>query len=207
MLRMEKTVFYALALMLLLALVTSSQQESHSQENSEEEHDDVKQLQNIVYQQVAALTEIKVKMENMEKESTERPKVAFSAGLSPGQKGPFNVETTLIYSKVVSNIGGAYNPYTGVFTAPVKGVYYIRFTAAAYNTNSNNMGVHLYKNSDLLLHLGEAQSDGLLRHVSSGLVVELLAGDVMYLKLYTNYALYDDNLLRNTFSGFLLFTS
>ncbi|KAI5630329.1 hypothetical protein C0J50_10196, partial [Silurus asotus] len=107
-------------------------------------------------------------------------------------------------NKVVSNIGGAYNPYTGVFTAPVKGVYYIRFTAATYNTNSNNMGVHLYKNSDLLLHLGEAQSDGLLRHVSSGLVVELLAGDVMYLKLYTNYVLYDDNLLRNTFSGFLL---
>uniref|UniRef100_A0A3B1KGJ0 C1q domain-containing protein n=1 Tax=Astyanax mexicanus TaxID=7994 RepID=A0A3B1KGJ0_ASTMX len=132
--------------------------------------------------------------------------VAFSAGLPVGQMGPFNTETTLIYSKVLTNVGGAYNQYTGIFTAPVRGVYYIRFTAAAYNSNSYNMGLHLYKNNQHLLHLGEYDSDGRARHVSCGLALELEAGDTVYTRLLANYSLYDDALLRNTFSGFLLFS-
>ncbi|XP_026766162.3 complement C1q-like protein 2 [Pangasianodon hypophthalmus] len=157
--------------------------------------------------QASELLAMKSELERMKKENAERPKVAFSAGLAAGQKGPFNTETTLIYSKVISNIGGAYNPHTGVFTAPIKGVYYIRFTGAAYNTDNHNMGINMYKNSQLLLHLGESNRDGHLRHVSSGLVLELEAGDVVYLRLFANYALYDDALLRNTFSGFLIFPS
>uniref|UniRef100_A0A8B9K6W0 C1q domain-containing protein n=1 Tax=Astyanax mexicanus TaxID=7994 RepID=A0A8B9K6W0_ASTMX len=138
--------------------------------------------------------------------STRQTKVAFSAGLPVGQMGPFNTETTLIYSKVLTNVGGAYNQYTGIFTAPVRGVYYIRFTAAAYNSNSYNMGLHLYKNNQHLLHLGEYDSDGRARHVSCGLALELEAGDTVYTRLLANYSLYDDALLRNTFSGFLLFS-
>ncbi|XP_062844805.1 complement C1q-like protein 4 [Trichomycterus rosablanca] len=210
---------------------------------------DVKQVRDLVYQHGAALAELKVKLDYMEKKTaaletrlvdketeldslrkqngaqgselsimkTEleslkmmnagQPKVAFSAGLAAGQKGPFNTETNLIYSKVISNIGGAYNSHTGVFTAPVKGVYYIRFTAAAYNSNSHNMGVNLYKNGQHLMHLGEYDSDGKARHVSGALVLELDTSDVVYIRLLTNYALYEDLLLRNTFSGFLVFPS
>ncbi|KAI5089640.1 hypothetical protein C0J45_21048 [Silurus meridionalis] len=157
--------------------------------------------------QAAELLALKKELEIVKKESTERPKVAFSAGLPSGQKGPFAYETNLIYTKVVSNIGGAYDPLTGVFKAPVKGVYYIRFTGATYNTNRHNMGINLYKNSEMILHLGEGLGDGMLRHVSSGLVLELEVGDLMYTQLFANYALYDDHLLRNTFTGFLLYPS
>lgn len=92
----------------------------------------------------------------------------------------------------------------GVFTAPVKGVYYVRFTAAAYNSNNNNMGVHLYKNNEHLMHLGEYDKDGTARHVSGALVLQLEKGDVVFLHLLANYVLYDDTMLRNTFSGFLI---
>ncbi|XP_066518373.1 complement C1q-like protein 2 [Hoplias malabaricus] len=151
------------------------------------------------------LSAVKSELDKIKEERRARPQVVFSAGLPAGHKGPFNVETTLVYSKVLTNIGSAYNPYTGVFTAPVRGVYYIRFTAAAYNSNSNNMGVNLYKNEQHLMHLGEYDSDGKARHVSGALALELQARDVVYIRLLTNYMLFDDALLRNTFSGFLIF--
>ncbi|XP_060768520.1 complement C1q-like protein 2 [Neoarius graeffei] len=224
---MERTVFHVLVVFLLTP-VPSSLQETETHGNFQDPCSELKQLRDLVDQQTATLSEIKTKMVYMEKENAaqsaelsvvkselgsvkkqnaERPKIAFSAGLSAGQAGPFNTETTLIYSKVISNIGGAYNPHTGVFTAPVRGVYYIRFTAATYNTNNHNMGVHLYKNSQHLMHLGEYSTDGTARHVSGALVLDLEAGDVVYLRLLTNYTLYDDTMLRNTFSGFLIFPS
>lgn len=39
--------------------------------------------------------------------------MAFSVALT-GRVGPFNVETTLIYPKIITNIGNAYNTYTGM---------------------------------------------------------------------------------------------
>jgi len=42
-------------------------------------------------------------------------KLAFSAGLShSGSMGPFPPETPIIYGRVFTNIGGAYNPTTGM---------------------------------------------------------------------------------------------
>ncbi|XP_053533240.1 collagen alpha-1(VIII) chain [Ictalurus punctatus] len=247
-LKMLRTVFHLLVVFLVMS-VPDSLQDTEPHGSSQDFCGELKQLRELVHQQVAALAEIKVKtvytekenaalearmvineneiaslkkekatqaselsavksqLESVRKQYAERPKVAFSAGLPAGQKGPFNTETTLIYSKVLTNVGGAYNPYTGVFTAPVRGVYYIRFTAAAYNSNNHNMGVHLYKNNEHLMHLGEYDKDGTARHVSGALALELEAGDIVYLRLLTNYALYDDTLLRNTFSGFLVFPS
>lgn len=45
---------------------------------------------------------------------TDRPKVAFSAGLGyTGTYGPLNTEVVLIFSNVITNIGNAYSPNTG----------------------------------------------------------------------------------------------
>ena len=41
-------------------------------------------------------------------------KVAFSAGLTDsGSVGPFDEEMTLIFSKIITNVGGAYNQTAG----------------------------------------------------------------------------------------------
>lgn len=40
--------------------------------------------------------------------------MAFSAGLTDsGSVGPFDEETTLIFSKIITNVGGAYNQSAG----------------------------------------------------------------------------------------------
>ncbi|KAI4871916.1 hypothetical protein NFI96_032278, partial [Prochilodus magdalenae] len=189
--------------------------------------DEWTELKDLVYQQGTKLAELKLKLNYMEKVNTEQAgvlsamntnmdrlmnqtggskKVAFSAAVGPpaGLRGP-SAETILIYRNVLTNIGNAYDPDTGIFTAPLRGVYYIRFTASEYDNNSNNIGLNLYKNGRFLLHLGENSIDGVAKHLMSGVTLELAAGDEVYIRLPTNYVVWDDALFRTSFSGFLLF--
>uniref|UniRef100_A0A4W5QR75 C1q domain-containing protein n=1 Tax=Hucho hucho TaxID=62062 RepID=A0A4W5QR75_9TELE len=56
--------------------------------------------------------------------SQDRPKVAFSAGFTDsGSVGPFNTETTLVYSRVITNISKAYSWITGNFHRVTAGRY------------------------------------------------------------------------------------
>uniref|UniRef100_A0A672S1H3 Cerebellin 17 n=1 Tax=Sinocyclocheilus grahami TaxID=75366 RepID=A0A672S1H3_SINGR len=113
---------------------------------------------------------------------TKQPKVAFSADLGiRGDLGPQNTEITLTFNNIFTNIGNNYNPETGLFTAPVKGVYYFRFTAC------------------------ETQNRQSLGATSNGAVLQLEVGDVVCVKLLLGYTINDspDNL--SIFSGFLIY--
>lgn len=158
---------------------------------------------------------------------TDTPKIAFSAGLTiSGKIGPFSTETALIYSRVFTNSGSAYNPITGmhyhkhlnialkrdktdlsdsvagIFTAPVKGVYYFRFTAFN-NKDKEWMAVNLYHNGQRILHNSEAANGHTF--IANALILQLEQGSVVSLRLQQNCGLYDDSSSLNTFSGFLLF--
>ena len=89
----------------------------------------------------------------------------------------------------------------GIFTAPVSGYYYFRFTAFN-NKNGEWLAVNLYHNSERMLHNSE-QANG-HTSISNALILRVLKGGVVYLRLPANSALNDNTDTFNTFSGFLL---
>ncbi|XP_058633001.1 cerebellin-2-like [Onychostoma macrolepis] len=139
----------------------------------------------------------------------ERAKVAFSATLSSslGSKyfGPYAEATTLVYENAFTNIGNAYDTDTGIFTAPVKGVYFFNFVV--FNPDEEPTGVRLLKNGNSVVTAsdnppGQDTEDTTCNSVS--LILE--RGDKIYLQLIETRRVYTDSWRRNTFSGHLLFT-
>ncbi|XP_014907489.1 complement C1q-like protein 2 [Poecilia latipinna] len=138
-------------------------------------------------------------------------KVAFSASLlaqGSGTTGPVLRDTTLVFKRVVTNIGDAYNPHTGVFTAPLRGAYHFQWYIGVNNdentitslvkndqqvfTARNNLDSYEY----LILGFGSA---------SNGVSLLLEAGDVVFVRLWSGHVIYDDENHICTFSGHLLF--
>ncbi|XP_063079061.1 heavy metal-binding protein HIP-like [Engraulis encrasicolus] len=152
---------------------------------------------------------IEKKVEALEKEVRAAPKVAFSAAL--GESGPVlakrNDDLNLVFKKVITNVGDAYNSTTGFFTAPVRGVYYIRFTVIdEMDENHYHMFIRLYKNGRWLQQLLEYESNMEVAYLSSGLALQLEQGDTVNMVLPAGRRVSDStDDSRSTFSGFLLF--
>ncbi|XP_063047027.1 collagen alpha-1(X) chain-like [Engraulis encrasicolus] len=137
--------------------------------------------------------------------NTEVSKVAFSASFSVTSNkhiGPFDTTITLVYDHVFTNIGNAYNKHTGIFTAPVRGVY--RFSYHIFAGGSHGAGATLWHNS---VHVAAAYNHKAPHDIntSQGVTLVLQPGDTVYLRLgagawvsaYTGH--------YTTFSGQLLF--
>ncbi|XP_074539247.1 complement C1q-like protein 4 [Halichoeres trimaculatus] len=133
------------------------------------------------------------------------PKVAFAVSLGgDGLQKTTSGSKTLIFKDVLTNIGQAYNSETGVFTAPTRGVYYIRFTANA--PTDFPMSAVLYKNNaDIQLIAHEQESGAGSDTASNGATLLLEQGDRLSMQLWHNTQIWDNSNHHSTFSGFLLF--
>uniref|UniRef100_UPI003AB05387 complement C1q-like protein 4 n=1 Tax=Centroberyx gerrardi TaxID=166262 RepID=UPI003AB05387 len=158
--------------------------------------------------QVATLTAMNARLEAAEKELKaikDAPKVAFAASLGGnGLQKTTDGSKVLIYKDVLTNVGGAYSSETGEFTAPVRGVYYVRFTANA--PTDYPMSAALYKNDtriQLIVH--EQPSGEGSDTASNGAALLLEAGDKLSLQLWHETQIWDNSNHHSTFSGFLLF--
>ena len=132
-------------------------------------------------------------------------KVAFSAGLKDtGFIESGNNELNLVFTRIITNVGQAYSNITGFFTAPVKGVYYFRFTVMDV-LSSRSMTIRIVKNGEQVMQLAEYDNDGQRSYLSSGVTLQLEVGDVVNMQLPAGFRLYDHSDNYSTFSGFLLF--
>ncbi|XP_048038215.1 uncharacterized protein LOC125263261 [Megalobrama amblycephala] len=142
--------------------------------------------------------------EELKKENRDR-EIAFSAALMEsgnGYFGPFTTEITVTYRNVFTNIGNAYNPNTGVFTAPLKGAYMFRINVYGYGPTPSTGSI--FKNGERLVMANANQAQDWLNS-SNGVVLILEVGDVVYVKLWHSRRMYDSQYNHNTFSGYLLF--
>lgn len=155
----------------------------------------VKELQDKV-------TNIEKELEDLKKE-VKGKQVAFGAstGLS-GNYGPFNSEVTMIYKNVFQNTG-SYNSRTGIFTAPVKGVYYFSFTG--HNLSTKPMGLRLMKNGRQVVSLYNHASGDRYETASNSMILKLNWGERVQVKLWKGTWIFDNEYKHSTFTGHLLF--
>ncbi|XP_004546509.3 complement C1q and tumor necrosis factor-related protein 9A-like [Maylandia zebra] len=176
--------------------------ELHVEEVEKQQEAQARELAAI--RQTLTVSELRVEMLEKQREVV---KVAFSASLLGSGEG--NIEygsefATLIFRNVFTNTGNHYNPNTGYFTAPVRGVYYFRFTGHIAHYEKN-MRMRLVKNSDAMVFIGDRQTTTTdpEDNASNGVVLQLEVGDVVSVQL--SGSVWDDQYHRTTFSGFLLF--
>ncbi|XP_017559438.2 complement C1q-like protein 2 [Pygocentrus nattereri] len=192
----------------LLVLLVSADAHTAPPAGLEEIHNELQQLRNITQEQAMELTALRSRLDCAEqqlKAQREAPKVAFAVSLgSNGLVSTKNSHQKLIYKDVLTNVGNAYSPETGVFKAPVRGVYFIRYTATA--PTEGLMSAVLYKNGEVQLTVHEPPAGPGSDTASNGAALLLEQGDELYMQLLPNSHLWDNASHHSTFSGFLLYT-
>ncbi|KAJ8382130.1 hypothetical protein SKAU_G00029080 [Synaphobranchus kaupii] len=136
----------------------------------------------------------------------EKTKVAFAASLRKLMQvtvGPYREFRILVYKNVFTNIGNAYNDTTGMFTAPVKGVYQFSFTAFGWSTDIPT-AADLYKNGVYITGAYD-NNPGPGRGTAISVALEMDVGDIVYLGLNKGMRVHDNTNHYNVFSGHLLF--
>ncbi|XP_062375617.1 caprin-2-like [Sardina pilchardus] len=141
------------------------------------------------------------------KKEREQRRVSFSASLQSSgstNTGPFSVAFPLVYKHIFTNVGDGYNPNTGVFTAPIRGVYHFLVYAHGLGHASIPTGLSLHKNEEHVV-IAYSHQRSLRVDTSNGASLLLEVGDVVYVKLWPNCLVHDSYNHHTTFSGHLLF--
>ncbi|XP_035764785.1 complement C1q-like protein 4 [Neolamprologus brichardi] len=131
--------------------------------------------------------------------------VAFSASLVNTSlewrfQGPHDTDTRFVFEKVTTNNGNGYNANTGIFSAPIKGLYYIRFTGLT--GNSKSMHAALMKNGENMFAVQDTV--GPHSSTSNDMTLVLEQDDRLWITLLKNSSIFDQGRL-STFTGFLVF--
>ncbi|XP_076581766.1 uncharacterized protein LOC143317497 [Chaetodon auriga] len=139
----------------------------------------------------------------LELKKKKTPMVVFSAATGgSGALGPFNIDKTLVYRAVKTNVGNAYSKITGIFTAPVDGVYY--FTFFYHAGGAHPVGLNLMRNNQVVVMTYDhrTSSDG-ADNGGNAAFLQLQRGDRVYVRLSAHTHVWQNDSIT-TFSGFLV---
>uniref|UniRef100_A0A8W8JH95 C1q domain-containing protein n=1 Tax=Magallana gigas TaxID=29159 RepID=A0A8W8JH95_MAGGI len=130
-------------------------------------------------------------------------KVAFTATRTLSQS--FTTETAVVFSNIPTNIGGGYNAVTGIFTAPLGGIYLFDCKLTD-NQNRDGTSIFFVKNGAYQgSHVGNDGPTNLFRSSSSSIVLELIPGDMVWLKVYGVSSFHTKTIIgEQILTGFLL---
>lgn len=123
--------------------------------------------------------------------------------------GPFSFNNIVTYKHVFLNKGGAYNVNTGIFTAPISGVYSIALTIYSDAGSPGNMlaaCATLQVNGQVVAGAKELNTMDQEDSATIAVALQLKAGDKVAVNLTKGCFLCDDS-NYNTFSAFLLYAT
>uniref|UniRef100_A0A087XD05 Cerebellin 10 n=1 Tax=Poecilia formosa TaxID=48698 RepID=A0A087XD05_POEFO len=208
--RMEMKMF--LPLLLLVCSVSTAELQAQSDNDilsHKRQSDGQVEVQQLQRDNEGMFTELQLQetqVKNLQ-EQNQAKQLAFSASLlasGAGYTGPFNTHINLIFKHVATNIGNAYNPNTGLFTAPVRGVYHFEFYIHGVGSNNPTSAVLLKNGEQICTAWTHQPTSG--QKASNGVSLLLDIGDVVFLRMWANSRIYDNDNRHTTFSGHLLFT-
>ncbi|VDI44093.1 Hypothetical predicted protein [Mytilus galloprovincialis] len=137
--------------------------------------------------------------------STSTSSVAFSASLINHQEN-LSVYQKIRFDYVITNVGSGYNPVTGVFKATVTGLYF--FTVVIMSHATEDIETQIVKNGIQIVNTYSGDSTT-WNQGSQSVVLQLTAGDNVYIQIQNNKGVNDGNIRIfgqswSSFSGFLI---
>ncbi|CAC5390052.1 C1QL [Mytilus coruscus] len=109
-------------------------------------------------------------------------KVGFLATLSKSLED-IGMHATVVYDAVKTNIGGGYDPITGIFTSPSDGLYYFTWTTLTEPKGSFITSLQHNNNAVVGNH---ARANGLDEYLpsSQSAVVQMKKGETVYIRTW-----------------------
>ncbi|XP_061195982.1 uncharacterized protein LOC133204256 [Saccostrea echinata] len=130
-------------------------------------------------------------------------RVAFTAGLT-FDSSSWN-SGTLVYNKVINNVGGGYNRYTGIFTAPVVGNYIFYVSIKSYQQKSIFVDIVLNGSSKVRAGAVANPPHESYETGTNLVTLRLQQGDTVWVRYKHGYGYWvQSDTPVTTFSGFLI---
>lgn len=113
---------------------------------------------------------------------------------------------TVIFGSVITNIGNPYNRYTGIFTAPIAGIYVFSYSITP--DSSAYIPVEIVKNNGVVGSSMTRSHGGYQHNAASTVIIQLSVGDVCFIRTSSSSTpssnIYSGSYARSSFSGWLL---